>query len=259
MFPFFRRVRSFSRPFFTAIRFGLLGSGTVLATASLNPLYCAPDQPDVLKRDVSDLPVLDYSKPSFSKNSVVVIFVIGGPGVGKGTQCSMLIQRYPDFVHLSAGDLLRVERNRPGSIYGNLINECIAEGRIVPMEITISLLEKEMRKSSSTRYLIDGFPRNIDQAIAFEKAVCPATALIFYECPEMVLEERLLQRGKSSGRVDDNLESIRKRFQTFIDATLPVLAFYKQNGVVRVINGHGSPDEVFEKSCNAIEELLLQV
>lgn len=85
---------------------------------------------------------------------------IQGPGAGKGTQCAKLVKEF-EFVHLSAGDLLREERNRPGSAYGELINNYIAEGQIVPMEITIALLHAAMVKSGSKRFLIDGFPRKV--------------------------------------------------------------------------------------------------
>lgn len=234
-----------------------LGQKTALFTAliSIAPVYCLTEDMSNTKHNGIKLPTLDYSKPTFLKRDVTVIYVLGGPGAGKGTQCSLLAAKYPEFQHISAGDLLREERNRHGSKYGELINECIAEGRIVPFEITINLLNEAMAKSSRTKFLIDGFPRAVDQGIAFERAVCQSTAVIFYDCPEPVLEERLLKRGKSSGRVDDNVESIRKRFKTFIDTTLPVIEHYRKYGIVRVINSNDDPSTVFEKSCRVIEEL----
>ncbi len=99
-----------------------------------------------------------------------VIFFLGGPGAGKGTQCERLAKTF-DYVHLSAGDLLREERHRPGSQYGDLINHYIAEGLIVPMQITIGLLKNAMLKSGKSRFLIDGFPRDIAQGIEFERLV----------------------------------------------------------------------------------------
>ena len=99
-----------------------------------------------------------------------VIFVLGGPGSGKGTNCSRLSKEY-GFAHLSAGDLLREERNRPGSEYSELIERYISEGKIVPMEITIALLKNAMERSSAAVFLIDGFPRQIDQALSFEEKV----------------------------------------------------------------------------------------
>mgnify|MGYP002785322553 CR=1 FL=1 len=90
--------------------------------------------------------------------------------MGKGTQCSRLEKEF-GLVHLSAGDLLRAERNRPGSEYGELINSYIREGRIVPYEITIGLLRKAMVESGAHSFLIDGFPRDIEQGVAFEDQV----------------------------------------------------------------------------------------
>lgn len=104
-----------------------------------------------------------------------MIFVLGGPGAGKGTQCANLVRDY-GFKHLSAGDLLRAEQDRPDSQFGNMIKEYIADGKIVPMEVTVQLLENAMteeinnQKEMSTvrRFLIDGMdpPRNARNAMA---------------------------------------------------------------------------------------------
>ncbi|KAI0533574.1 uridylate kinase [Xylaria digitata] len=203
--------------------------------------------------------------PVFSGDDVTVIFVLGGPGAGKGTQCERLVAAY-GFTHLSAGDLLRAEQNRPGSQYGELIKDYIKNGQIVPMEVTIVLLENAMREAMATKptstptptatttaetpalkgkFLIDGFPRKFDQAVKFEEAVCPAKFVLFYDCPEEEMECRLLERGKTSGRSDDNAESIRKRFRTFIETSMPVVDYYeKQDRVVR-IRANAPPDEVY--------------
>ena len=84
-------------------------------------------------------------------------------------------------MHLSAGDLLRAERSRPDSEFSVLINTYIAEGKIVPMEITIALLHAAMKASSSKKFLIDGFPRKMDQALAFEDKVAPAKYVLYFE------------------------------------------------------------------------------
>lgn len=98
-------------------------------------------------------------KPLYTTEQATVIFVLGGPGAGKGTQCSNLVKHY-GFKHLSAGDLLREEQNRAGSDYGEMIKEYIKEGKIVPMEVTIQLLENEMGRAmkdeGKTHFLIDG-------------------------------------------------------------------------------------------------------
>ncbi|KAG0280105.1 bifunctional uridylate/adenylate kinase, partial [Linnemannia gamsii] len=133
-----------------------------------------------------------------------VIFVLGGPGAGKGTQCANLVRDF-GFVHLSAGDLLREEQQRPGSQYGELIKTYIREGRIVPMEVTIALLENAMLASGQKRFLIDGFPRKMDQAMKFEETVVPSKFTLYFECPEEVMLGRLMKRGETSGRADDNI------------------------------------------------------
>lgn len=108
--------------------------------------------------------------PALNSNDFSVIFVLGGPGSGKGTQCAKLVEEF-GFEHLSAGDLLRAEQARPGSKYGKLIADYIKAGEIVPQEITLALLEQAMRESNGNRFLIDGFPRKMDQALSFETQV----------------------------------------------------------------------------------------
>ncbi|KAI3343054.1 uridylate kinase [Ustulina deusta] len=205
--------------------------------------------------------------PVFSADDVTVLFVLGGPGAGKGTQCERLVAAH-GFTHLSAGDLLRAEQNRAGSQYGELIKNYIKDGLIVPMEVTIVLLENAMRDAMSAannpptttntssaekekpatlkgKFLIDGFPRKFDQAVKFEEAVCPAQFVLFYDCPEEEMERRLLERGKTSGRSDDNAESIRKRFRTFIETSMPVVNYYEKQDRVARIRADVPPDDVY--------------
>ncbi|KAK3995487.1 adenylate kinase-domain-containing protein [Cladorrhinum sp. PSN332] len=201
--------------------------------------------------------------PTFSPSDVTVIFVLGGPGAGKGTQCANLVKDF-SFTHLSAGDLLRAEQDRPGSQYGQLIKDCIKNGDIVPMEVTVALLENAMKdtissdKSSSTkaRFLIDGFPRKMDQAFKFEEVVCPARLVLFYDCPEDTMEERLLERGKTSGRADDNAESIRKRFKTFVETSMPVVNHYEKEGRVIKVDSTPSPEQVYKDTRDKLVKKL---
>jgi len=204
--------------------------------------------------------------PVFDDKKVTVIYVLGGPGAGKGTQCALLVKDY-DFVHLSAGDLLRAEQDRDGSQYGDLIKEYIKEGKIVPMEVTVKLLENAMRsaldkRKESThpgwqngkgRFLIDGFPRKMDQAIKFDETVCRCSFVLFYECPESVLLERLLERGKTSGRSDDNEESIKKRFRTFEETSVPVIDYYRERGKVVKIDSSPPVSDVQKTSRAAMD------
>lgn len=186
-----------------------------------------------------------------------------GPGAGKGTQCSKLVSTY-GFTHLSAGDLLREEQDREGSEYGQLIKDYIKDGKIVPMEVTIALLENAMKdkiagqptSAKGRRFLIDGFPRKLDQALKFEESVCAAEFVLFYDCPEATMESRLLERGKTSGRADDNEESIRKRFRTFVETSMPVVDYYEKQGRVVKIDATPTPEEVAEQTKAAIRERL---
>ena len=199
--------------------------------------------------------------PAFSPTDVTVLFVLGGPGAGKGTQCARLVHDY-HFTHLSAGDLLRAEQDRPGSQYGQLIRDCIKNGDIVPMEVTVALLENAMRDtitasgSKSGKFLIDGFPRKMDQALKFEEVVCPAKLVLFYDCPEAEMEARLLERGKTSGRADDNAESIRKRFRTFVETSMPVVNHYDAENRVVKVDATPTPDQVYATTQEKLRRVL---
>lgn len=199
--------------------------------------------------------------PRFSPDEVTVIFVLGGPGAGKGTQSVNLVRDY-GFVHLSAGDLLRAEQVREGSQYGELIRHHIREGTIVPMEVTVALLSNAMadaiaksaaNNAPTPRFLIDGFPRKLDQAVFFEETVCPSKLVLFLNCPEDVMLERLLKRGETSGRDDDNIESIRKRFRTFEETSMPVVTDFEKKGKVIRVEATGTQEEVYERIRKALE------
>jgi len=197
------------------------------------------------------------SEAKLSKNDIIVVFVLGGPGCGKGTQCAKLVEDF-GFVHLSAGDLLREEQKRPGSQVGELIQNIMKEGKIVPMEITIGLLEKALIENDSNRFIIDGFPRQLDQAFAFEKEIVESTLTIYFECSEEVMLKRLLKRGETSGRVDDNVESIKKRFKTFLDTSLPVIEHYMKQGKVKKIPCEDGVEEVYARVKPIFTELFKQ-
>lgn len=190
--------------------------------------------------------------PTFDPQKVTVVYILGGPGSGKGTQSARLVQDY-GFMHMSAGDLLRAEQGRQSSQYGQMIKDYLREGKIVPMEVTVKLLENAMHEKLDKegsggrgRFLIDGFPRKMDQAIFFEESVCPSRCTLFLDCPEDVMKERLLDRGKTSGRSDDNEESIKKRFKTFVETSMPVVDYFEKQGKVVKISAAGSIGDVYE-------------
>lgn len=181
-----------------------------------------------------------------------VVFVLGPPGSGKGTQCEKIVQEF-GYTHLSAGDLLREERNREGSEYGALIEDNIKNGRIVPVEITCALLENAMNKTiqatGNDRFLIDGFPRNEDNLQGWTKKMADKVEqqfVLFFECSEQQCTERCLKRGESSGRSDDNAESLKKRFNTYINDTVAIIKHYEELQLVKKIDASAGPDAVFE-------------
>jgi len=186
-----------------------------------------------------------------------IIFVLGGPGAGKGTQCLKIVEHF-GYVHLSAGDLLREERNRPDSEVGQLIENFIKEGKIVPVEITCTLLENAMKKSGKEDFLIDGFPRNKDNLDGWTKQLGEKTnvkRVLFFECDDKVCVERCLERGRSSGRVDDNEESLKKRIKTYNESTLPIIDHFNQLKLVSRIEAAKSVDEVFNDIQKVFKEL----
>lgn len=185
-----------------------------------------------------------------------VVFVLGGPGAGKGTQCAKIVEKFK-YVHLSAGDLLREERNTPGSAFGELIENHIRNGTIVPVEITCSLLAKAMEKSGQDKFLIDGFPRNKDNLDGWQREMGDKTVVkfvLFFHCSQETCMNRCLQRGAAgSGRSDDNEESLKKRFQTYVSDTMPIIEYYDSLNLVKKIDASQSPEAVFDEVQKAFE------
>jgi len=187
------------------------------------------------------------STPADLQMKPLVIFVLGGPGAGKGTQCANLVQHY-GFIHLSAGDLLREEMNS-GSPHGAMIQRMIKEGQIVPSEVTVGLLGKAMTTANRHKFLIDGFPRNEENNSSWEKQMAEKVNLgfvLFFDCSEEVMQSRLLKRGENSGRTDDNIETIKKRFKTYQEQTLPIIHHYGKLGKLLKIDGARPVDTVWE-------------
>ena len=123
-----------------------------------------------------------------------VVFVLGGPGCGKGTNCARIVAEF-DYVHLSAGDLLRAARES-GSELADMINTYIKEGRIVPAEITVGLLKTAMEQSGKKKFLVDGFPRDMSNLESWEASMSSVTTvqfLLFLDCSEETMLARLLE------------------------------------------------------------------
>lgn len=183
-----------------------------------------------------------------------VVFVLGGPGSGKGTQCDKMVKEL-GMVHFSAGDLLRAETKKDTET-GRMISRMIEEGAIVPGHITIQLLRENILSYPDGKnkwFLVDGFPREMKQALDFEREITPCQFVLFFDCDLDTLEGRLIERGKTSGRTDDNLDAIKKRFATYHRQTMPVIEYYSALDKVRRINATRAIEEVYNEVRSLFE------
>lgn len=206
----------------------------------------------VYKKGVAPAPrvVLHHFDPREPCPAPNVVFVLGGPGSGKGTMCE-LAESQLGWVHLSTGDLLRAERQAGGPT-ADTIEEFITAGKLVPNEITVTLLhaamERATRTTGKTNFLLDGFPRSLDNMEGWYEIFgrdAELPKMLYFECPYPVLEERILGRAKFSGRSDDNLESMKLRFDTFKAETLPTVEFFKSKGKCIEVDASQTREEVY--------------
>lgn len=175
------------------------------------------------------------------------IALFGPPGAGKGTQSQSLVERYGLF-YISTGDLLRKEMAEKTKL-GLEAQSIIAQGGLVSDEIIVQIIEKTITQNTRCNgFLFDGFPRTTIQAYILEglmlKLHTSLTCLISLEVPEELSVKRLLNRGLTSGRSDDNEGVIRNRLREYAQKTLPVLQFYRDKGIYAEVDGSASVEEV---------------
>uniref|UniRef100_A0A914CV81 Adenylate kinase isoenzyme 1 n=1 Tax=Acrobeloides nanus TaxID=290746 RepID=A0A914CV81_9BILA len=178
--------------------------------------------------------------------NVPIFFIVGGPGSGKGTQCERIVNKY-GLSHLSSGDLLRAEV-QSGSARGAQLVKIMEAGELVPLEVVLDLIKEAMVnevKKGSKGFLIDGYPREVKQGDQFESEIQPATLVLFFDVSEDTLVKRCLKRAETSGRCDDNIETIKKRLATFNNATAPVTDHYEKKHKLVRIAAEGTIDEIF--------------
>ncbi|XP_031279352.1 UMP-CMP kinase 3-like isoform X1 [Pistacia vera] len=177
-----------------------------------------------------------------SSNGCTIVYVLGGPGSGKSTQCSKIVRHF-GFCHLSVGDLLQAEVDS-GSDNGKMIQDLKKEGKLVPSDIVVKVLEKAMQGSKNNKFLIDGFPRSQENLDAAQQILkIDPVFVLFFDCSEEEMIKRLLNRNQ--GRVDDNIESIKKRLKVYFESTLPIINYYSSKGKIRKINAERPIEEVF--------------
>lgn len=179
------------------------------------------------------------------------IVLFGPPGAGKGTQAAFLIEKF-GLIHLSTGDLLRGEI-AAGTELGLKAKALMDDGKLVPDEVVIGMIGSKLEANPhAAGFIFDGFPRTVAQAEALDTLLAQKntaiTRMLALEVPEEELIQRLLLRGKESGRADDqNVEVIRKRITEYEQKTMPVANFYDNQGKYRGINGVGSIADITAK------------
>jgi len=187
------------------------------------------------------------------------IVLFGPPGAGKGTQSQKLIDKY-HFVHLSTGDLLRAEI-AAGTALGLKAKSLMDQGILVPDEVVIGMIENKINENPSAfGFIFDGFPRTVPQAAALDKLLndrqIPIKSMIALEVEDEELKKRILERGKTSGRVDDqNEELIAKRVSEYNSKTKPVADFYKAQNKFKSVDGIGEIDAIFAEICSVIDHV----
>lgn len=184
------------------------------------------------------------------------LVLFGGPGSGKGTQSAKLIDNY-GLYHISTGEVLRDHIKR-GTDLGKIADEIISKGQLLPDELMIQILDDELTRNAKgvNGVIFDGFPRTIPQALALEELLAKRgeklDAVIGLEVPEEELTQRLLNRGKETGRADDNTDTIKRRLEVYHNQTEPLRKHYEGTGMYMPVEGVGVVDEIFDRISDGL-------
>lgn len=189
---------------------------------------------------------------------MINLVIFGAPGSGKGTQSDKIVGKY-GFKHISTGDVLRNEIKNKTEL-GATAKQYIDKGQLIPDSLMIDILANVYDSLCPCEGVIfDGFPRTIAQAESLAKLLedrnTEVSAMIDLDVPDTILVERLINRGKSSGRADDNEETIKKRLDVYNNQTAPLIDWYKSKGKYSHIKGVGEVEGIFADVCKIIDEL----
>ncbi len=183
----------------------------------------------------------------------MILILFGPPGAGKGTQAALISEHY-DIPHISTGNIFRsaIKNETP---LGKKVKSILDEGKLVPDETVVGLVEEELKKPEyDDGFILDGFPRTVAQAEALDEILKKdqksVDAFIHLSVPEKELVKRILSRGE--GRSDDNEDKVKTRLQVYKKETQPVMDYYKKKDLVQKIDGVGSIDEIFERIKSAL-------
>jgi adenylate kinase len=204
------------------------------------------------------MPVLSPSPdPSLARpfEAPMMIVFIGPPGAGKGTQSKRLLAHL-DIPHLSTGELLR-EAKATGSSLGKLAAGYMDQGRLVPDPLVVAMVEEKLNDPQFAKgCLFDGFPRTLTQARALDESLAkrgtPLTMALELRADENELVARMLRRATAEKRVDDNPQTIAHRMEVYRQQTQPLLDYYRFQGILKIIDAMGTPDEVFDRIKSAV-------
>ena len=191
---------------------------------------------------------------------MINIVLFGAPGAGKGTQAAKLSAKY-NINHISTGEVIREEIRR-GTEMGRSVQEYIARGELAPDSLVIGMIALYVKSHGDCAgNIFDGFPRTTPQAEAFDKIMnengLKVDVMLELSVPEEELVQRLLLRGKDSGRADDADESvIRNRIDVYNAQTAVVADYYRNRNKYAAVDGTGTIDEIFGRICARIDELV---
>lgn len=188
------------------------------------------------------------------------IVLFGAPGSGKGTQSAKLIDKY-GLYHISTGEVLR-DHIRRGTELGRIADSYISRGQLIPDDLMIRILDDVLDKEAAGKkgVVFDGFPRTIPQAEALKELLkkrgTDLHAVVGLEVPEEELVQRMINRGKETGRADDNPETIKNRLDVYHHQTHPLREYYTKEGKYLGINGQGNVDDIFADIASGIEKAI---
>ena len=185
------------------------------------------------------------------------IVIFGAPGSGKGTQSDKIIAEF-GVEHISTGDVLRAEIKK-GTELGKMADSLISKGQLVPDDLITKMLAAKLDAFGKDikGVIFDGYPRTLPQAASLDNLLKErgeeVSVVIGLEVNDEELIKRIVERGKTSGRADDNAETAQKRLDTYYAQTLPLRDYYIAQGKYAAINGIGSIDEIYANISKAIK------